>query len=149
MAHKTKALLDIYDKFRVHFYMQVFSNFENREATLTTVEIFSMECIMALGNPTISEFAGMMNISAPNAAYRVASLIQKGYIEKIKNPDDMREYYLKPTSKFLEYNKINEAYVKLVDKRCKKRFSEEDYNKLQEMLQIINNELMPELNTKE
>ena len=72
-----KALSDIYSKFRIHFYMQIFSNFETREATLTTVETFSMECISALKNPTIAEFAHMMNISAPNAAYRVNSLLQK------------------------------------------------------------------------
>lgn len=145
MEDFSKALSDIYNKFRVHFYMQIFANFENREATLTTVETFSMECIVALDSPTIAEFARMMNISAPNAAYRVNSLLQKGYIEKIQSKSDQREYHLRPTKKYLDYSSINESYLKIVDDRCKKRFSPEDYTKLQEMMQVIDNELMPEL----
>ena len=146
MDKLSKALSDIYSKFRIHFYMQIFSNFETREATLTTVETFSMECISALKNPTIAEFAHMMNISAPNAAYRVNSLLQKGYIEKIQSKEDQREYHIRPTKKYINYSNIYESYLKTIDERCKERFSEEDYNKLKEMLNIIDTELMPELN---
>ena len=39
----------VYTKFKLHFYKQIFSRFEDREATLTTVESFCMEVIMALG----------------------------------------------------------------------------------------------------
>ena len=38
----------VYTKFKLHFYKQIFSRFEDREATLTTVESFCMEVIMAL-----------------------------------------------------------------------------------------------------
>ena len=37
----------VYTKFKLHFYKQIFSRFEDREATLTTVESFCMEVIMA------------------------------------------------------------------------------------------------------
>ena len=30
----------VYTKFKLHFYKQIFSRFEDREATLTTVESF-------------------------------------------------------------------------------------------------------------
>ena len=36
----------VYTKFKLHFYKQIFSRFEDREATLTTVESFCMEVIM-------------------------------------------------------------------------------------------------------
>ena len=36
--------------------------FATREATLTTVESFCMEGIMAMGEPTIAEFSRMMQI---------------------------------------------------------------------------------------
>ena len=32
----------VYTKFKLHFYKQIFSRFEDREATLTTVESFCM-----------------------------------------------------------------------------------------------------------
>ncbi|MDY5704539.1 MAG: MarR family winged helix-turn-helix transcriptional regulator [Lachnospiraceae bacterium] len=138
-------ILNIYDKCRLHFYMQVFSRFENREATLTTVESFSMECIMALDHPTIAEFANMMNISSPNAAYRVNSLVQKGYVKKVRSKEDARIYFLEPTKKYLSYYRINASYVDTVVERCKERFSEEDFNQFTEYLHIVNSELMPEL----
>ena len=34
---------DVYTKFKLHFYQNVFQRFATREATLTTVESFCME----------------------------------------------------------------------------------------------------------
>ena len=107
--------------------MKVYSRFENREATLTTVESFSMEVIMALGEPTVAEFAKAVNISSPNAAHRIKCLIQKGYVDKIRSEQDAREYHLKPTSKYLKFRRINEEYLEILMERCKERFSSEDF----------------------
>ena len=66
-----QAFQDVYTKFKLHFYQNVFQRFATREATLTTVESFCMEGIMAMGEPTIAEFSRMMQISTPNAAYKI------------------------------------------------------------------------------
>ena len=87
---------DVYTKFKLHFYQNVFQRFATREATLTTVESFCMEGIMAMGEPTIAEFSRMMGISTPNAAYKIGSLVKKGYVEKIQSTTDRREYFLRP-----------------------------------------------------
>ena len=76
---------EVYTKFKLHFYQSVFQRFATREATLTTVESFCMEGIMAMGEPTIAEFSRMMGISTPNAAYKIGSLVRKGYVEKIQS----------------------------------------------------------------
>ena len=55
-----QAFQDVYTKFKLHFYQNVFQRFATREATLTTVESFCMEGIMAMGEPTIAEFSRMM-----------------------------------------------------------------------------------------
>ena len=80
-----QAFQDVYTKFKLHFYRAVFGRFKRREATLTTVETFCMESIMALGRPTVNEFATFMCISPPNAAYKVNSLVKKGYIRKVQS----------------------------------------------------------------
>ena len=36
---------DVYTKFKLHFYQNVFQRFATREATLTTVESFCMDTI--------------------------------------------------------------------------------------------------------
>jgi len=140
-----EELRNMYNKFRLHFYTQILANFENREATLTTVESFSLEAIIILGHPTVAEFANMMHISSPNAAYRVNSLMKKGYLNKVQSKEDARIYYLEPTQRGLDYFAINTSYLDVVIDRARERFSEEDCKKFAEYLRIINTELMPEL----
>lgn len=140
-----QAFNTVYTKFKLHFYQKVFSRFENREATLTTVESFCMEGIMALGSPTVAQFAQAMHISTPNASYKINSLIQKGYVEKVRSETDRREYHLRPTQKYLDYYNISYAYLQTVVDRVKARFSPEDVAKLDEMLTVVGNELMPEI----
>ena len=136
---------DVYTKFKLHFYQNVFQRFATREATLTTVESFCMEGIMAMGEPTIAEFSRMMQISTPNAAYKIGSLVKKGYVEKIQSTTDRREYHLRPTQKYIDYYNISYGYLSTVMDRIKARFPAEDVAKIEEMLDIISDELMPEI----
>ena len=140
-----QAFFDVYTKFKLHFYQEIFSRFQDREASLTTVETFCMETIQALGSPTINEFATFMHISAPNAAYKVNSLIKKGYIKKVQSPEDRREYHLQVTQKYIEYYNISSAYLVRVMDRVAERFSPEDCAKLEEILTVVSQELMPEV----
>ena len=94
-----KAFNDVYTKFKLHFYQNVFQRFATREATLTTVESFCMEGIMAMGEPTIAEFSRMMQISTPNAAYKIGSLVKKGYTERERSEKDRRIVYIHLTGK--------------------------------------------------
>ena len=140
-----QAFSQVYTKFKLHFYQQVFSRFENREATLTTVESFCMEVIMALGHPTIAEFSNMMHLSTPNAAYKINNLVKKGYVKKVQSTTDKREYHLYPTRKYVDYYSISYAYLHEVVDRAKQRFSAEELQKLEEMLRVVSDELMPEI----
>lgn len=100
---------------------------------------------MALREPTIAEFSHMMNLSTPNAAYKINSLVKKGYVERIQSSTDKREYHLRPTQKYIDYYNISYSYLHQVMERAKERFSPEDLQKLEEMLVIFSDELMPEI----
>lgn len=145
MAMLEEAFDLVYTKFKIQFYRRIFDRFESREATLTTVETFCMECIMALGEPTIAEFSNFIGISTPNAAYKVASLVRKGYVEKIQSQTDRREYHLRPTERAHHYDNISREYRHTVMQRVKARFTPEESAELARMLRIVANELMPEL----
>ena len=140
-----EAFADVYTKFKLHFYKQVFGRFAQREATLSTVESFCMEVILAMGTPTVAEFSNMMQISTPNAAYKISSLVQKGYIEKVRSETDRREYHLVVTQKYRDYYNISYQYLKTVIDRAKERFEPQDLQKLEEMLTVVSKELMPEI----
>ena len=143
------SFAEVYTKFKLHFYQEIFSRFQSREATLTAVETFCMEIILALKEPTINEFASFVHISSPNAAYKVNSLIQKGYVEKIQSPKDRREYHLRPTQKYMDYYNISSNYLQEVMDRIKNRFTPEEASQLDRMLQVVGQELMPEVALKE
>jgi len=138
----------IYTKFKLHFYQAVFSKFQTREASLTAVETFCMEIIQALGEPTVNEFASFVNISSPNAAYKVNSLIRKGYVEKVQSLSDRREYHLRPTRKFHDYYDLSRAYIQEVMGRVRERFTPEEIAQMDRVLQIVGQELMPEVDLK-
>ena len=61
MLHQ--AFNEVYTKFKLHFYQEIFRRFQDREASLTTVETFCMESIMALGRPTVNEAVSSTNRS--------------------------------------------------------------------------------------
>lgn len=140
-----KLFVEVYTKFKLHFYQEIFERFQNREASLTTVETFAMETIQALDSPTINEFASFMRISPPNAAYKVNSLIRKGYVRKVQSREDKREYHLEVTKKYQDYYNISSSYMETVVERMRRRFTSEDQDKLTEMLRVISTELMPEV----
>ena len=139
------AFFNVYTKFKVHFYQEIFQRFQTREANLTTVETFCVETIQALGSPTVNEFATFMRISPPNATYKVNSLVKKGYIRKVRSAEDRREYHLEVTPKYFDYYNISTSYLVEVMSRVTRRFSAEECARLEEMLNVVSRELMPEV----
>ncbi len=140
------ALSEVYTKFRVHYYRDVFNRIQSRELSLTTVEAYCVEIIHSLGCPTINEFANFIGISSPNATYKVNSLIKKGYVEKVQSETDKREYHLKVTDKFFKYWNLSEKYFGIVEARMKNALSEEEYDFFNKIMKKVSDELMPELN---
>ena len=67
-----------------------------------------------MGEPTIAQFSHMMNLSTPNAAYKINSLVKKGYVERIRSTADKREYHLRPTQKYLDYYNNRRIKAKLM-----------------------------------
>lgn len=139
------AFFNVYTKFKLHFYQEIFQRFQSREASLTTVETFCVETIQALGSPTVNEFATFMRISPPNAAYKVNSLVKKGYIRKVQSAEDRREYHLQVTQKYIDYYNVSTSYMVEVMERIAMHFTAEECAKLEEMLTIVSRDLMPEV----
>ena len=134
----------VYDNFKLSFYMNVFNSFEQEEETLTLVEIIACEVIYLFENPTISELSNFMGVSQPNMTYRVNSLVNKGYVKKKVGKSDRRETRLELTDKFLQYEKDKSGYIGLVSSRVEERFSKEEVDSLNRILETIAEELMPE-----
>ncbi len=140
-----KLFNDVYTKFKLHFYQRMFERLQERETSLTTVETFCMEIIYTLKNPTVNEFARLANLSGPNAAYKVSSLMKKGYLRKVQSQEDRREYHLEVTEKYIDYYNISYQYVGTVVDRMKDRFSKEELEVIARVLTVMRDELMTEI----
>lgn len=136
---------EVYDKFKINFYRSIYSGFAERESSLTATETFCLEVIYALDNPTVNELANFLKISQPNMTYKINNLVKKGYVIKKQSEEDKREVKLETTEKFAHYLDIKNEYVRTVLNRTKERFSQEELDKFEEMLEIISLELMPEI----
>ncbi|GHV35922.1 hypothetical protein FACS18949_14780 [Clostridia bacterium] len=139
------AFQDVYTKFKLQFYRKIFRRFENREASLTTIETFCAEVINALGGPTVNEFAKFVNISQANAAYKIQNLIEKEYVSKVRSESDKREYHLCVTERFHEYNRLNADYVGTVIARVRESVTPQEAELFEGVLRKISAELMPEI----
>ena len=105
-------LLRISNKLRLQFYKRMFGVVRERDGSLSAMEAFAVDVIHALDKPTVSEFADFIGISRPGASYKVASLIEKGYITKEISEEDKREYRLVLTDKYYNYIKMYEDSFK-------------------------------------
>ena len=137
--------LRVYDKFKLEFFRRLFGLVKEREGSLSAMEAFAVEIIHQLDSPTISQFADFLGISQSNATYKVNSLIKKGYIVKENSDIDRREYHLKLSEKYYNYINLMNNYQMEVIERIEKRFSPEELAKFDEILNVMADELMPEI----
>ena len=142
----SEVFTEVYEKFKLNLYKNMFVNLQERETTLTATETFTVEVIHALKNPKVSQLAEFLDMSTPNIAYKIASLVKKGYVEKIQSKEDKREFILKATDKFYAYYDEKNEYIEIVLDRLADRVGKDDINKLGYILQVMSEELMPEIN---
>lgn len=127
-------LLRISNKLRLQFYKRMFGVIRERDGSLSAMEAFAVDVIHALDRPTVSEFADFIGISRPGASYKVASLIEKGYIIKEISEEDKREYRLVLTDKYYNYIKMYEDSFKAAVLEAESDLSEEKIASLTEAL---------------
>lgn len=115
----------IYNEFRLRLYKRIFGIIGEKAGSLSATEYFSAEVVYLLGSPTVTEFAEYLNISSPNAAYKVRSLIEKGYLVKTQT-EDKRSYRLSVTEKFTQYYHREDSYGAYITRMLGKRLTEQE-----------------------
>lgn len=102
----TVKFTNFYNKFKKNFYKYVFKTMDDEDdSNLTPLEVFTLEVIYLLKKPTVNELSKFLVTSKPNTAYKVSSLVNKGYLIKEQSQEDKREYFLVLTPKFDDYYK--------------------------------------------
>lgn len=133
---------DLYMKFTMSFYKNASQNQTVDIENISSVEMSCLEVVYFLKNPTYSELAEFLNISQPNATYRINKLIKKGYLTKFNNEKDRRVYYLQVTDKFMNYYSLNDNYINNVIANLKKRCTADEIQQFEKMLKVLTKEVM-------
>ena len=135
----------MYDKFKLMLYDRALKERgRGMPGELSLQEVIYMEIIIALRDPTVAEFSRYAKLSAPNTAYRLNKLEEKGYVRRIRSDRDKREFRVEATDRYREEYGVIFDYIHLVCERIEERFDPEDVDKFEKMLGIISEELMPE-----
>lgn len=129
----SKEFQSVYNIFKMNFYKSMCANSKE----LTMQEAFSLDIIYMLGKPTILEYAKYMEISQPNATYKINQLIDKGYLTKEVCKEDKRAYRLKITKKFLDCYRDNDKYIKKVLSDIENMFEPNEVEILNKMLKTV------------
>lgn len=127
----------LYYKFRTNYCKNLFSRVNNEEGSLSATESYCVEVIYLLDRPSVHEFAEYVNISLPNATYRINNLMKKGFIQKIPSDKDRREYKLEVTEKFLDCYGANTTFNAQLMNRVRENFNQEEVNQLEDMIKKI------------
>ena len=131
---------EFYRKIKLVIFRNMFKHLKKGGESLTSSEYFCLQCIYLLNKPTISQFAEFLDISSPNATYKVKTLIKKGLISKEKSEKDGREYLLVPTQKFFELYEGKENDENEISS-FKKNLSKKENKKMEKILNILTEEI--------
>ncbi len=137
-----KEFEKLYFKFRNNYCKNLFSGVNEDKESLSPTESYCVEAIFLLNRPTVHQFANYVNISQPNATYRISNLISKGYVRKVLSEDDRREYFLEVTDKFSKNYGMNASFNAQLMSGIREKFTEEEIILLEKMIKKLNT-IMP------
>ena len=96
-----RHLNTMYDKFKLMLYDRALKERgSSMPGDLSLQEVIYMEIIIALGAPTVAEFSRYAKLSAPNTAYRLNKLEERGYIRRTRNDQDKRAFRIEATNRY-------------------------------------------------
>lgn len=132
-----KVFENLYRQFRLAYAKKIFSMIKEREGSLSASELLSAEVIFLLERPTVSGFADFLNISSPNAAYKIKNLVEKGYVRRVPSDKDKREFYLEITDKFRNYYTENDTYGAFILEKIKSSLDEQEIKRLDGIMRML------------
>mgnify|MGYP000043885115 CR=1 FL=1 len=133
-----KEFEKLYYKFRNNYCKNLFSSVNDDKDSLSPTESYCVEVIYLLNRPTVRQFANYVNISQPNATYRISNLIEKGYVRKVLSLEDRREYFLEVTEKFSKNYGINASYNAELMNIIRENFSKEEIETMERLIKKLN-----------
>ena len=133
----TSAITDLFKRFRLMNYRQLFGRIRERDSSLSATEAYTVDVIFLLHNPTITQLAETLGISQPNATYKVNNLVAKGYVTKTVSEGDKREIRLSVSDRFYKYYGDLDHFADRAVAALEAEYSPEELDIFQRMLRSL------------
>ncbi len=133
----TTAITDLFKRFRLMNYKQLFGRIRERDGSLSATEAYTVDVIFLLENPSITQLAETLGISQPNATYKVNNLVAKGYVTKTVSEDDKREIRLRVSDRFFKYYGDLDHFADKAVAALEAEYSAEELESFQRMLRSL------------
>lgn len=134
-----KTMIDLLQKVQLHNHLNQYKEFEK----LGAIDMYYLEAINQLDNPTIGVVSKILNQSTPNTNYHIKKLMRLGLIEKNVDLHDRRVYHLSVTDKYEKMLDNNTDFWQAFQEGLEKKFSDNDLatfkHVLEESLNVIEN----------
>ena len=104
---------------------------------ITMNQMLYVETIARLDNPTFGDIAEHLNVTPPSVTTIVKILINLGYLNKEKSPDDGRVFYLSLTDKGTRFNDLHNEVHKVLAGRITQKLDQDEIQKLAVLLSKI------------
>ena len=96
----------------------------SRYSAVTAGQLYYLEAVSAMSNPTLSKLAARLKITKSSASIAIRKLIENGFLVKLRSSQDKRYYYFSLSDK-------GEALIK-AEKRALSNFASSIKNALTE-----------------
>ncbi len=107
---------------------------DEQSAKLGAIDVYYLEAIFQLKQPTIGKISRLLGQSTPNTNYHIKKLIGLGLIEKQIDSTDHRVTHLNTTSKYSDSIKSNDDFWANLQQRLEDEVEPRDFAIFQRVL---------------
>jgi len=107
---------------------------DERFSELSMRQILYLNTIIRLEHPTFSDIARELNVSKPSVTANVGVLIRKGYVQKVRDNEDLRSYHIILTQKGLDFDELHQNVHKMLAQQISAHLDQNETNILSDLL---------------
>ncbi|MFT8373479.1 MAG: helix-turn-helix domain-containing protein [Liquorilactobacillus satsumensis] len=117
-----KSLTHLMQVMRLHEHRQNDPDFER----LGAIDVYYLEAIYQLKEPTIGMISRLLDQSTPNTNYHIKKLVKLGLIEKRLDDTDRRVTHLRVTDKYLKMLNLDSDFWQRLENRMEDEVAPKD-----------------------
>ena len=110
---------------------------DERFSELSMRQVLYLNTIIRLEHPTFSDLAKELNVSKPSVTANVSSLIRKGYVQKVRDDEDLRSYHIILTQKGIDFDELHQNVHKLLAQQISSHLDQDETIQLTNLLDKI------------